>query len=399
MSASTINLFTYGDSRDVNTWSNIPHYFQRALLAHGVRVNPINIAPPDSVPWRLFSRLWNLRRRLAAGLGVSLPSDIFRTKVHYRLTNNQVTAAARRYGDADLNLFLTFSFSSFAAAAIPVVHYCDRTYEHYLDDRGLTPTRRDRAFIQIERDNIENARLVLTTSEVCRDFITSRYKAQRVVYLRAGLNVEASEMDPDSLIAQKELARNILFIGRGAYKRGVDILITAFTMFNQRHGGRFTLHIVGIQPHELAPDLRTPRPDIHFHGYLDRTIAAERDLYNQLLQSARLFVFPMRPGPVAGVLREAQLNCTPVVISSVPGTAKRVTHDVNGVLVESLEPEDFARHMDALVTDSRRWRRMAYDAHALVKDWTWSKTAANFLTVAKSSGLMRDAPEASTQTD
>jgi glycosyltransferase involved in cell wall biosynthesis len=107
----------------------------------------------------------------------------------------------------------------------------------------------------------------------------------------------------------------------------------------------------------------------------------------------------MRPGPVAGVLREAQLNCTPVVISSVPGAAERVTHDVNGVLVESLEPADFARHMDALVDDSRRWRQMAYDAHALVKDWTWSKTAANFLTAAKSSGLMRDTPEASPQTD
>jgi D-inositol-3-phosphate glycosyltransferase len=98
----------------------------------------------------------------------------------------------------------------------------------------------------------------------------------------------------------------------------------------------------------------------------------------------------MRPGPVAGVLREAQLNCTPVVISSVPGTAERVTHDVNGVLVESLEPEDFARHMDALVNDRSRWRRLAYGAHAFVKDWTWSRTAANFLDFARSSGLTRD---------
>jgi glycosyltransferase involved in cell wall biosynthesis len=339
---------------------------------------------------RQFSRVLNLRQRVASGLGLSVPSDVFRTKVNYRLTNRQITAAAGQHGDADLNLFLTFSFSSYTHSTIPVVHYCDRTYEHHLEDRGRIPTRRDRAFIQIERDIIENARLVLTTSEVCLDFIRTRYTAQRVVYLRAGLNVEAGEMDPDRLIAQKEVTRDILFIGRGAHKRGVDILITAFTMFNQRHGGQFALHIVGIRPQELAQDLRTPRPDIHFHGYLDRNIARERDLYNQLLRSARLFVFPMRPGPVAGVLREAQLNCTPVVISSVPGTAERVTHDVNGVRVERLEPEDFARHMDALVNDRPRWRRLAYGAHAFVKDWTWSKTAANFLDVTRSSGLMRD---------
>ena len=41
-----VNLFTYGDSLDINTWSNIPYYFRRALLAHGMRVNPIDITPP-----------------------------------------------------------------------------------------------------------------------------------------------------------------------------------------------------------------------------------------------------------------------------------------------------------------------------------------------------------------
>ena len=170
---------------------------------------------------RQFSRVLNLRQRVASGLGLSVPSDVFRTKVNYRLTNRQITAAAGQHGDADLNLFLTFSFSSYTHSTIPVVHYCDRTYEHHLEDRGRIPTRRDRAFIQIERDIIENARLVLTTSEVCRDFIKSHYKTQRLMYLRAGLNVEAGEVDPDSLIAHKEGSRDILFIGRGAYKRGV----------------------------------------------------------------------------------------------------------------------------------------------------------------------------------
>jgi glycosyltransferase involved in cell wall biosynthesis len=93
----------------------------------------------------------------------------------------------------------------------------------------------------------------------------------------------------------------------------------------------------------------------------------------------------MRPGPVAGILREAQLNCTPVIISSVPGTAERVTHNYNGVLVESLNAEDFARHMEALVTDLPRWRRLALNAHASVKDGTWAKTAENFFQIAKCS--------------
>src|SRR3954467_6229167 len=136
MSTAKINLFTYGDSLDINTWSNIPYFLQRALIAHGLSVNPIRIAPPDSILLRQFSRVWNLRHRVASGLGVRLPSDVYRTKVNYRLTNNQITTAAGQYCGADLNLFLTFSFSSYARSAVSVVHYCDRTYEHHLADRG-----------------------------------------------------------------------------------------------------------------------------------------------------------------------------------------------------------------------------------------------------------------------
>jgi glycosyltransferase involved in cell wall biosynthesis len=205
------------------------------------------------------------------------------------------------------------------------------------------------------------------------------------------LNVDAGERNPERLIACKERSTDILFIGRGAHKRGVDILIKAFSVFNQRHGGRFVLHIVGVRPQELPPDLQEPRADVCFYGYLDRTVPRDHDLYNRLMRSARLFVFPMRPGPVAGVLREAQLNCTPIVVSNVPGTPERVAHDYNGVIVDSLEPEAFALQMDALVTDTPRWRRLAFNAHASVKDWTWARTAENFLDVVRSQGLVREA--------
>ena len=247
----------------------------------------------------------------------------------------------------------------------------------------------DRGFIQIERDNIEHAALVLTTSEVCRDFIRARYQVKQVAHLTAGINAEPSDIDPHSLVAQKEQATNILFIGRGAHKRGVDILIKAFTIFNQRQQGAYTLHVVGIRPEELPPDLQPTREDIRFYAYLDRTIARERDLYNALLRSARLFVFPTRPGPIAGVIREAQLNCTPVIISSVRGASERVAHESNGILVDSLAPEDFARQMEALVIDTPRWRRLAYNAHLSIKDRTWSTTAQIFLEIAEASGLTK----------
>lgn len=387
MKTFRINLFTYGNARDINTWSNVPYFFHRALLARDLIVNPIDITPSDSFGFRLFCRWLGIRSRLASSLGLNPSSDVFRTRVNYALANAKVRAASHLHAGAHLNVFLTFSFSSHRYSSTPVVLYCDRTYEHYLEDCARTPTPRDRKLIAVERENLERADLVLAMSELCRDFIDTRYKTRQLAYLRAGINVENGDIDTRAMIARKERHDEILFVGRGAHKRGVDILIKAFTIFNQRQAGRFVLRVVGIRPDELAPELQVARDDIHFYGYLDRNVPRERDLYNALIQSARLFVFPTRPGPVAGVLNEAKLNCTPIIITRVPGVAERVTHDHDGILVDTFEPEDFARQMEMLVTDVPRWRRLACNAHASIENSTWSNTARNFLAIVERNGL------------
>jgi glycosyltransferase involved in cell wall biosynthesis len=388
MNTFRINFFTYGDARDINTWSNVPYFFHRALLARDVLVNPIDLTPSDSRAFGLFCHWRNVRARLASFIGRPTSPDVFRTRFNYALTNARARSGSRQYAGAALNVFLTYSFSSHRYSRTPVVLYCDRTYEHYLEECARIPTPRDRAFIAVERENLAHADLVLAMSELCRDFIDTHYTTRRLAYLGAGINADSSDIDARLLVARKERHHDILFVGRGAHKRGVDILLKAFMIFNQRQGGRFVLRVVGIRPEELAPELQAARGDVHFYGYLDRSVSRERDQYNALIQSARLFVFPTRPGPVAGVLREAKLNCTPIIISRVPGAAERVTHDYDGVLVDSFEPEDFARQMELLVMDMPRWRRLAYNAHASVEDSTWSSTARDFLVLVERNGLV-----------
>ena len=256
-----INLFTLGDCTDPNTWSNLPYYFYQNLRAHSVDVRPIDLNPPENAVFTSFSRFMSLRARALQFVRPDYGYDVLRTRAVPRASS--IAISGRWPGstsDVDLNLFLTFSFSSYRYATAPVVHFCDRTYEHTLEDTGRAPTRNDRAFIRIDRQNIENAALVLTTGEVCADFIRSRYNARRVLCLRAGTSTDADVQDPDRLIAEKENSTDVLFIGRGAHKRGVDILIRAFTIFNERRGGAFTLHIVGVRPNELADELRAPHP-------------------------------------------------------------------------------------------------------------------------------------------
>ena len=48
-----------------------------------------------------------------------------------------------------------------------------------------------------------------------------------------------------------------------------------------------------------------------------------------------------------------------------------------------LDPEDFAREMDALIQDARRWRTLAMNAHELRSRLTWDNTIENFLNIVR----------------
>ena len=354
-----------------------------------VSVRPIDLTPSRSITSKAVSRLMCCRARAIKLIKPDYHYDPFRTNGYQESVYRRMRAEAEQYYDADLNLFMTFSFSSYSIINLPVVHYCDRTYEHFLEENGRTPTRNDRQFIKIDRENIENADLVLTLNQHCRDFIQSRYNAKSVIFLRGGINTDNNDLDPDSLMAEKENSSDILFIGRGVYKRGVNTLIQAFNLFNERRGGKFTLHIVGVKSEELPQKLQIPSPNIIFYGYLDRAVPDDLVRYNELLRSAKLFVFPMRPGTIPLAIQEAQLHCTPIIISNVSNTWERVTNDHNGILVDGTEPTDFAYHMDSLIEDTMRWRRLARNAHESIKDLTWSNVAGKFLDIIHDINLIK----------
>jgi glycosyltransferase involved in cell wall biosynthesis len=378
MTPLTVNLFTLGDCADLNTWSNLPYYFYQNLRAQSVAVRPVNLVPSTSVWYHAFDRLRASRHRVSRFLGAPGP-DLLRSRAFRVLVNRRLRAFAQQHPHADANVFLTFSFSSYRYMRVPVIHYCDRTYEQHLEETGRKPTRSDRFFMRIDQRNIENASLVLSTNQPCREFISSRYRPKQSLCLRPGINTETAVDDPEGLIEQKEKSTDILFIGRGVHKRGADILIRAFTLFNGRHGRRFTLHVVGVERSELPADLRPPSENIRFYGYLDRTRPMDLERYNALLRSARMFVMPMRAGPFPGVVSELQLHCTPIIASNVTGMSEVLTDGRDSLLVDGFEPNSFAHAMDRLVADGAAWRQMAWNSHVRRRNWTWADTVKTFL--------------------
>jgi glycosyltransferase involved in cell wall biosynthesis len=371
-----INLFTAGDSQEVSTWSNVPYFLAQALVAHDVHLNRINLIPQGPVLEAYRQAHWKyegLRHRI---LKEKRPLDIFRDPFVRTMINRRIRHALAQHHEADFNFFLTYSFSSRPANSTPTIHLSDICYAHSLEDQQQTIKAKQRRAIQAERRNLTRASLVLGTNEPCCQYIREHYGVAGARRLPGGINLDWQlPEDRAAYLENKWHARQVLFIGRGVHKRGVDLLLQAFERFNQGRAEPFRLTLIGIDSSEIGPV-----PDrVECIRYLNKDDPADMARYIGLLESATMFVMPMREGPPPGVVKEALLTGTPVILSNIWHADSKLEHDRCGRLVDQIEADAFANEMTRMAADRERWQDMATYATPYAKQWSWHKTAGDLL--------------------
>lgn len=373
----TINLFTVGDASDVSTWSNLPYFLSEAMLAHSVTVRRINLIPERRLMYWVYRRLHHkidgLSKRL---LDRPRPTDLFRDPLARKLINRQIRRAMTEHPAADFNFFFTYSYSSKPYSATPTVHLGDICYQHAMRDRGLPIRARDERAIANEKANLSGASLVLGTNKPCCDFLRQHYGVAGARKLLGGINLDwQAPDDVPEYLNGKWASRRVLFIGRGVHKRGVDLLVQAFERFNQGRAEPFGLTLVGINAGEIG----ALPSGVDCIGYLNKNDPAGLARYTALLESATMFVMPMREGPPPGVIKEALLTGTPVILSNIWHADSQVEHDHCGRLVDQIDARTFAKEMTRLVDDAARWQTLASNAITTAKKWSWYNTAGGLV--------------------
>lgn len=373
----SINLFTAGDSEDPSTWSNVPYFLSESLIGHGVAVRRINLIPEASPLYRAYRaanyKYDGLTKRL---LGKRRSLDLFHDPIARALVRRDIKRVARQHHDADFNFFLTYSFSSLPYTTTPTIHYSDICLQHAMEDQQQPIRPRHRRMIGQEKQSLSQAGLVLGTNEPCCDYLREHYGVAGARRLAGGINLNwRAPDDLPSYLDRKWDARRVLFIGRGVHKRGADVLLQAFEQFNQGRDLPYTLTLVGIQASELGP-----LPDgVDCIGYLNKNDPADLARYIGLLESATMFVMPMREGPPPGVTKEALMTGTPVIMSNIWHADSKVRHDHCGRLVDQIEPGVFAQEMARLAEDAERWRAMATNAMAFADQWSWAHSVGGLV--------------------
>jgi glycosyltransferase involved in cell wall biosynthesis len=167
-----------------------------------------------------------------------------------------------------------------------------------------------------------------------REIRANKHLADRVIVSEHGVLMVPDRVSPPGD------SGTILFFGRMEEYKGLDILVGAAEILDQR-GLTYTMIIAGEGP-ELARHKHRLARSANVR-VIDGFITAELAL--DLFQNADVVVLPYKDATQSGVVAAAFGNHRPVVASRVGGLPDVVEHGVNGLLVE---PNDCTALADTL---------------------------------------------------
>ena len=298
-----------------------------------------------------------------------------RTSFYQKEGNRKIKKACIKYPDADAHLFISLSFSARHCSSKPSILFGDWTIAYYYKYFLEKEPGKLREFAAIKRQNaiLENADLVISLFPGITDYLKNYYKNPNIRYIGNVVNNIKAE-PTDNLIEQKEKSNKILFIGSRRYRDGAMQLINAFTKIKEIYP-RIELHIIGM----TKGDLGIVDDQIFTYGYLDKGKTADRDLYYQLLEQAKVFVNTTDKWGAFSSMVEAMFYFTPVITTAYNEFVKTFGSEINFGYYSDAGPDTLYKLLAAVFSEKHKYSGLCNAAHSSVKNFTWDNYIHNFL--------------------
>jgi glycosyltransferase involved in cell wall biosynthesis len=162
----------------------------------------------------------------------------------------------------------------------------------------------------------------------------------------------------------------LLFVGRLAAQKGVDVLLRAVAGIS----GDWRLRIAGDGPEREK--LTALVAELSLHERVEFLGWTQREALPALYQSADIFVFPSYDEGMPNVVLEALASGLPIVATRIAGNEQLVVHGENGALVPTGNPQAFADSLRPLISSSEIRREMGKKSRELaVSKFSWSRGA------------------------
>jgi phosphatidyl-myo-inositol alpha-mannosyltransferase len=181
-----------------------------------------------------------------------------------------------------------------------------------------------------------------------------------------GVDVTAAPAVPKS--PSEEL--RLLFVGRPEERKGLPILLAAFSALAEHVPSRLT--VIGAEREDVMRSLA----DLETMRAIDVRGRVSGDALWRALREADLLCAPSLSGESFGmVLTEAFAAGTPAIASEIAGYSDVVSDGVDGVLVPPGDPQRLAEELQRAYHEPARLRAMGEAARRSAERYAWPRVA------------------------
>lgn len=251
-------------------------------------------------------------------------------------------------------------------AHLPVVHMF-HTLGHMKNRIALEETQRaDPVRIQGEKEVLRLADRIVASTPAEEAQLNWLYGAdmEKVVTIPPGVDLERFHPIPKALakaeVGIPEDHRNIIFAGRIERLKGIDTLLKAMALIQERRPQtveNVCVAIIGGDPWTDDPDdemarLQALRKELGIHDLVTFLGSKDQEVLPYYYSAAEMVVMPSHYESFGLVALEAMATGTPVIASEVGGLAFVVRDGETGFHVPSRDPEALAEQIYRLLTDT-----------------------------------------------
>jgi glycogen synthase len=221
--------------------------------------------------------------------------------------------------------------------------------------------------------------LVAVSDAVKQEYVRAGYDAERIEVIYNGVDsrflkplpIKTREGKEDVDVPYAvEKCTELLYVGRLTTEKGVLVILKALDLLVNKQGRRsLRLNVFGDGDKSYISQLQSFIRDkqlmeiVTFYGKIPQD-----ELIEYYDRSDIMLVPSIWQEPFALVTAEAMARGLPVIASKVGGTAERITHDVNGLLVEPGDEQALASAITQLLENPEKLERLAQAARSTVQE-------------------------------
>ena len=208
-------------------------------------------------------------------------------------------------------------------------------------------------------------------------------RSGREIIIPPGVDLERfhpiSKQEAKAHIGIPPRNRNILFVGRIEPLKGIDTLLQAMALINNRYPKvieNVCVGIIGGDPwsddldHEMAR-LHALRRELDVGDFVTFLGSKDQNTLPFYYAAAEMVIMPSHYESFGMVALEAMAMGTPVIASEVGGLAFLIRDGENGFHVPSRDPEALAERIFELLTNPKCRELLGNQAEAYAKQFSW----------------------------